>query len=257
MWNLSDISGLILVLFVVTGMVMVWWSAKESSEAGRARNGPGSPLMYLGIWSHHKVKCASGVLISMRREIEIRAPQKHQPPPYATSTDFCRIFEEQMNRLYLLSLLLTADHKKAKQCFISGLENAAEGPPVFRDWASSWARRTIIQSAIRLLNLRPADESGAHPISRSFDDVTFPTDQPQITAILELPSFERLVFVMSVLERFSNQECSLLLGCTRRDVIAAQTRALQQIGNSMELAAAGCQATQDSVIRQIGEEKHN
>jgi DNA-directed RNA polymerase specialized sigma24 family protein len=53
-------------------------------------------------------------------------------------------------------------------------------------------------------------------------------------AILELPSFERFVFVMSVLEHYSNQECSLLLGCTRRDVIAAQTRALQQIGNSIE-----------------------
>jgi DNA-directed RNA polymerase specialized sigma24 family protein len=54
-------------------------------------------------------------------------------------------------------------------------------------------------------------------------------------AILELPSFERFVFVMSVLERFSIQECSLLLGCTRRDVIAAQTRALQQMGNSIHL----------------------
>jgi DNA-directed RNA polymerase specialized sigma24 family protein len=170
----------------------------------------------------------------MRRETVMGTAQKHQPTPYVTSADFCRIFEEEMNRLYLLSFLLTADHKKAKQCFISGLENATEGPPVFRDWANSWARRTIIQGAIRLLNLRPADENSAHPIARSFDDATFPTDQPQIMAILELPSFERFVFVMSVLEHYSNQECSLLLGCTRRDVIAAQTRALQQIGNSIE-----------------------
>ena len=139
-----------------------------------------------------------------------------------------------MNSLYLLSFLLTADHTKAKRCFISGLENATEGPPVFRDWANSWARRTIIQGAIRLLSLRPADENPVHPLARSFDDATFPTDQPQIIAILELPSFERFVFVMSVLERYSDQECSLLLGCTRRDVIAAQTRALQQIGNAIE-----------------------
>jgi hypothetical protein len=111
-----------------------------------------------------------------------------------------------MNSLYLLSFLLTADHKRAKQCFISGFENATEGPPVFRDWLYSWACRTIIQSAIRLLNLRPADENWAsRAVEPAFDDATFPTDQRQITAILELPSFERLVFVMSVLERFSNQ----------------------------------------------------
>jgi DNA-directed RNA polymerase specialized sigma24 family protein len=171
----------------------------------------------------------------MRHEIVMKTPQKHQPTPYATRADFCRVFEEEMNSLYLLSFLLTADHKKARQCFVSGLENATEGPPVFRDWANSWARRTIIQGAIRLLNLRPADENSAHPIARSFDDATFPTNQPQITAILALPSFDRFVFVMSVLERYSNQECSLLLGCARQDVIAAQTRALQQIGNSMEL----------------------
>ena len=190
--------------------------------------------------------------VSMHRETATNTSQKHQPTPYATSADFCRLFEEEMNSLYLLSFLLIADHQKAKQCFISGLENVSEGPPVFRDWAKSWARRTIIQSAIRLLNLRSADEDSPHTIARSFDDVTFPANQPQIIAILELPSFERFVFVMSVLERYSNQECSLLLGCSRRDVIAVQTRALQQIGNSMELeAAAGCQATQNSVSRQI------
>jgi hypothetical protein len=30
MWNLSDVSGLGLVLLIVTGIVMVWWSAKET-----------------------------------------------------------------------------------------------------------------------------------------------------------------------------------------------------------------------------------
>jgi DNA-directed RNA polymerase specialized sigma24 family protein len=196
----------------------------------------GRLLPWLRPWNDQRTKArASEVLTSMRCETVMKTSQKHQPTPYATHTDLCRVFEEEMNSLYLLSFLLTADHKRAKQCFVSGLENATEGPPVFREWANSWARRTIIQSAIRFLNLRPADEHSAHLIERSFDDATFPTNQAQITAILELPSFERFVFVMSVLERYSNQECSLLLGCARQDVIAAQTRALQQIGNSIEL----------------------
>jgi hypothetical protein len=40
---------------------------------------------------------------------------------YATGGDFCRIYLEQMNNLYLLALLLTADPQKAEQCFLSGL----------------------------------------------------------------------------------------------------------------------------------------
>jgi hypothetical protein len=61
------------------------------------------------------------------------------------------------------------------------------------------------------------------------------TELPEIIAVAELPAFERFVFVISVLERYSDQECSLLLNCTRGDVIAARTRALQQISTSAEL----------------------
>ena len=59
--------------------------------------------------------------------------------------------------------------------------------------------------------------------------------QAGIAAVLELAPFERFVYVMSVLERYSDQDCSVLLGCMRRDVIAARTRALQQIGSAMQL----------------------
>jgi hypothetical protein len=37
-----------------------------------------------------------------------------------------------------------------------------------------------------------------------------------------------------VLERYSDQECSLLLNCTRADVMAARIRAIQQIGKSAD-----------------------
>jgi hypothetical protein len=38
---------------------------------------------------------------------------------------------------------------------------------------------------------------------------------------------------MTVLERYPDQDCSLLLGCTRRDVVAARARAFEQIGSAM------------------------
>src|SRR5882762_3559879 len=60
-------------------------------------------------------------------------------------------------------------------------------------------------------------------------------DHSERRAIHQPAPFERFVFVISVLEHYSEHECSVLLGCPRRDVIAARIRALQQIGSAMEL----------------------
>src|ERR1700729_3223426 len=79
--------------------------------------------------------------------------------PYASSADFCRIFDEDMNDLYLLSFLLTADRQKAEECFVSGLEDAVEGNPVFKEWARSWAKRKIIENALSVMKATSAEES--------------------------------------------------------------------------------------------------
>ena len=160
-----------------------------------------------------------------------------RPTPYASSTDFRQLFDEDMNGLYLLSFLLTADHEKAEQCFVSGLEDAVNGNPVFKEWARSWARRVIIQNAVRAINPRPVEESGRlSSASLSSNEKTLPAaQQVEIAAVLGLEPFERFVYVMTVLERYSDQDCSLLLGCARRDVLAARSRALQQIGSVIEL----------------------
>jgi hypothetical protein len=46
------------------------------------------------------------------------------PGPYSNSGDFRRIFSEEIDSLYVLSLLLTADPEKAEQCFVSSLEDS-------------------------------------------------------------------------------------------------------------------------------------
>jgi DNA-directed RNA polymerase specialized sigma24 family protein len=162
------------------------------------------------------------------------AKQITRPTPYASSADFCRVFDENMNSLYLLAFLLTADREKAEQCFVSGLEDAVEGNPVFKEWARSWARRAIILNAVRVINPRPTEENrGSNSASVNINVKTPPVEQVEIAAVLGLEPFERFVYVMTVLERYSDQDCSLLLGCARRDVVAARTRALQQIADAM------------------------
>ena len=175
---------------------------------------------------------------------------------YASRADFRRIFDEDMSGLYLLSFLLTADREKAEQCFVSGLEDAVEGNPVFKEWARSWARRAIIQNAVRVIHPRPVEGgSRLSPASVNGNGKTPPAEQQvEIAAVLALEPFERFVYVMTVLERYSDQECSVLLSCTRRDVLAARSRALQRLGRAMEvfyehLRNAG---SQDPAVRERG-----
>jgi DNA-directed RNA polymerase specialized sigma24 family protein len=152
--------------------------------------------------------------------------------PYARAADFCRIFVKDMDSLYQLSLLLTADHSMAEKCFVRGLDDARNGNAVFKEWAQSWARRTIIQNAIQMIQPRPQNSRTSCSASdRSAGTVTEPAE---IAEIVGLPAFERFAFVMSVLERYSDQECSLLLNCARGEVTAARTRALREVAKSTE-----------------------
>jgi DNA-directed RNA polymerase specialized sigma24 family protein len=155
------------------------------------------------------------------------------PTSYASNVDFCRIFHEETDGLYQLSFLLTADRDKAQQCFVSGLEDSLKGSRVFKEWARSWVRRAIIQNAVRVVNPRPMGEN--IPSSFNSSGKTLLPERAEMAAILDLAPFERFVYVMSVLERYSDQDCSVLLGCSRRDVNAARIRAFGQIGNVMEL----------------------
>ena len=154
---------------------------------------------------------------------------------YAVAGDFCQIFDQDMSSIYLLSLLLTGDHEKAEQCFVQGLENAVSRNRVFKEWARSWARRVIVQNAMTTISPRPNAENGSWgQVSIDARSKT-PSERAEIAAVLGLANFERFVFVMSVLEGYSDHDCAILLGCSRRDVLAARTRALQQIGRASEL----------------------
>jgi DNA-directed RNA polymerase specialized sigma24 family protein len=164
---------------------------------------------------------------------------------YATHIEFCRVFAENMDKLHLLSFLLTADLAKAEECFVSGLEDCVEGTYVFRDWAQSWARRTIIQNAIRMLAPRKDPSTVADAPS---DVVSCSSGQTQdadyaISRILRLEHFERFIFVMSVLEKYSDQDCSVLLGCSRQNVGETRMRALLHLAEPNTLrtvAPSGC-----------------
>lgn len=152
---------------------------------------------------------------------------------YTTSSDFCRIFAEETNGLYTLALLLTGDTEKAEKCFVAGLEDCVDGNAVFKEWARSWARRAVIQHAIQVV--------GQSSSSKTMVDV-----EPRLRVVLNLDKLERFVFVMSVLEGYSNQDCAILLGCSRQSVINARARALDQIAGAEEINSMQTEAIQSA-----------
>lgn len=159
---------------------------------------------------------------------------------YATANDFCRVFAEGLDDLYHLSLLVTGDHERAEQCFVTGLEHCLKANGVFRDWGRSWAKRVIIQIAIRELEPRPSVASSfSIPVAAHMCD--FPREGErhfELAAVLALKDFERFVFVMSVLEGYSDHDCGLLLGCTRRQIKEARSLALVQLMESRLTASS-------------------
>jgi hypothetical protein len=146
---------------------------------------------------------------------------------YATATEFYAIFTEEMRSLYLLAFLLTADNDKAEQCFISGLGDCVETIGVFIERPSSWARHTIFTHAIRMVMPVPEDSDNVSSIE--LDEAAISGDSDVFAAIVALSPFERFVYVMSILEGQSDEDCSRLLGCLRRDVILARELALRRL----------------------------
>jgi hypothetical protein len=152
------------------------------------------------------------------------------PKSYATATDFCRIFTEELHSLYLLSLLLTADNDKAEKCFVSALSEATDGIGVSTEWAGSWARRAVLKHAIRMIGPAP-EHSDSLPFIGPGAPPTSISGNPFAT-IFALDPFERFVFVMAILEGQSEQDCAILLRCSRRDVMIARVLALSRMASA-------------------------
>ena len=154
---------------------------------------------------------------------------------YASREDFRSIFIEDLDGLYQLSCLLARDHHTAEQCFVGGLQDCVAGSSVFREWARSWAKRAIIQNAIRELKPRPGLSSSPTPAA-IFLDIgqlsSFAATYFAIDDVLGLEDYERFVFVLSVLEHYSQHDCALLLGCSVREVREAHVRALNDLAHS-------------------------
>ena len=146
---------------------------------------------------------------------------------YATPVDFCDIFTHDTKHLYLLAFLLTTNHTESEQCFVSTFEKTFTEQAMFKEWARSWIKRRLIENAIEIVS--PA--SARHGQNREFWSAgqREPQRECEIDCVTRLPAIERFVFVMSILERYSNWDCALLLGCSMIQVAQARMKALRRL----------------------------
>ncbi len=144
---------------------------------------------------------------------------------YATRADFCRVFVDEMDRLYLLAFLLLTNRELAEKCFVRVLHAVQHDQTVFKSFASSWVRRRIIKDALHTVFEESAAIEHHRDIWHAQSDTGICVD-----AVTQIDALERFVFVMTVLEGYSTKESSLLLGCNIQGVREAQCRSLATIG---------------------------
>jgi len=153
---------------------------------------------------------------------------------YATIGDFQGLFAREMTDLFRLSLHLTADVEKAERCLILAVRECFANTTVSKGWAAIWARRTVVRTAIRLVLgaefTMPIDICGDAGPDFHLQPSKYRVEALQDSlAILELPDFDRLAFVICVLERYSILDCALLLKRSPKDVNEARVRAINRV----------------------------
>jgi DNA-directed RNA polymerase specialized sigma24 family protein len=146
---------------------------------------------------------------------------------YAKHADFCDLFRNDTKPLYLLAFLLTANHKESEQCFVSTVEEGFKEQAVFKEWARSWVKRRLIENAIKIVSPASARNGRKRDLWSAGQRET--QRECEINTVTKLDPLERFLFVMSILERYSNWECSLLLGCSMNQVAQSRMKALSQL----------------------------
>ncbi len=159
----------------------------------------------------------------MKAAKTVNEAAKQRAAQYAVSEEFCNYFNDNMNKLYSLSLWLTASHAKAEQVFAAALEECRKATGVFKAWTESWSRLAVIESAIKIMKPALANASGS---GEAMPDGINAAAAP----VMRLSAFDRFVYVLSVLDRYSVRDCAILLRCRWQEVERARRRAMEFMG---------------------------
>jgi DNA-directed RNA polymerase specialized sigma24 family protein len=167
---------------------------------------------------------------------------------YVSKEGFVGVFESEQAGLQRLALLLTANSDAAAQCLSLALQQCFAVSFVFKGWALTWVRRMVIRNAIGLL-IGPESRSVVNTNDDADDMlIAFPPDDSLSAiagseSILDLPEFDRFVFVICALERYSVHDCAVLLRRSLRDINDARHRTSRQLEHFDDFGNRSLQVT--------------
>ncbi len=157
-------------------------------------------------------------------------PVRTNKARYATSQDFEGLFAKENIDLLGLALHLTADAEKTERCVILAMRDCLSRSSIAKDRIHGWARRMVMRNAIRLVWGTPNDILSESGVEFHLQPSGFAVEALRDSvAILTLPDFDRLAFVICVLERYSILDCALLLRRAPQEVNDAIVRATNHV----------------------------
>lgn len=157
----------------------------------------------------------------------------HKNVEYATADDIQKHFAAAMNDLYCLAFLLTANADSAEDCLIRSIRECLKCRNILRETLFAWVRGTVVRNGITIVKDSDGLSFGDTP--RDSIPLVPESSRPFIgttdysAGILELSNFERLVYVICIVEHCASLQCALLLGRSREEVREVRNRALAHI----------------------------
>jgi len=136
------------------------------------------------------------------------------------------LFETRGTEFYELAFLLTASTEKAEECLLATFYDCGREDSVFKEWAHSWCRCAIIRTAIRIMKLRDSNSLVPPCLAQEGNTIHRGSAEAEIAGVPTWSCRERFIFVLSFLERYSDQATAVLLRCSPRKVREARKRAL-------------------------------
>jgi hypothetical protein len=153
---------------------------------------------------------------------------------YATADDFRELFASDMVDLFNLAFLLTADAEKAEHCLLLTMQECMVTGSVFKWWLPVWTKNALMRNGIRIVTESPIcpprkiSHDGAHS-STSGSKKRAINRLDESAVILQLSDFDRLVYVISLVEHYPTRDCATLMGRTTQEVVDARNRAVDRV----------------------------
>jgi hypothetical protein len=150
--------------------------------------------------------------------------------------DKCQFLVSHMEQYYSLALLLTGSEVDAESCFVHALNAWSKAcpnlVPIVEEVANQRIKRVVVDCALRVCDPLLCDLPREFALETRGEKLASHRS-PWLGAILQLGTFERFVFVLSVLESYSDAECANLLHCRLEDVAESRVQALSSVSAAL------------------------